>query len=78
MSDFNSKLFIIKKSNKDISVSNEMSGDSKFAIANTEGVIIEKGSFDSEVSIPIEELEPGSYSLTLLNAETVECFSFTV
>lgn len=78
MSNLKPEIFKFKREGNMLLISCEIEGGGKYALANQQGVILIKGDFDTNHKISIEELKPGYYTLTLLNAEAIKHFSVTI
>lgn len=78
MRNFKPNIFKFQRKDNTLFFSCVTDDDSKYALADQQGVIIIKGDFNTEYKMSIENLKPGYYTLTLLNAKTVEQFSVTV
>lgn len=78
MSNLKHGIFTLKREHNQLYITCITDEDSKYALANQQGVILDKGDFSSSHVISLQHLKPGFYSLTLLNAETIEHFSVII
>lgn len=75
MSNLKPNIFTFKRENFEILIYCETSENSKYALADQQGVILIKGEFINNHKISIDQLKPGYYTLTLLNSQAVLSFS---